>query len=111
MNHEQRFNLDLERLAWSCARERFRASRDQLFILVLTDKPMVVSRKGRYLFAHSPTSAMHHVVFYDGVEAASDAALELAKLKSGEVAFEPVPAYEYAKAREYSCRLALAKAH
>lgn len=110
MNHEKRFMIDLERLAWNCARERLRSSRDSLFILVVSGDPKVVSRKGTKVFARAPGADMADVVYYDGQEQACEAADGLAKARGNRsVDLVAVPAYEYAKAREYSCRMALAE--
>lgn len=115
MNGETQFRLQMQQQIWNCTRERFRASRKDVFIVCQQSGARVVTRSKGKVILTSPLPSMSGVVFYDGAEAAAEAAEVIEKrakaVQGGKgVELVAVSAYEYAKAREYACRNELAKA-
>lgn len=108
MNGETCFGMLIQQTLWNCTRERFRASRKDVFIVCQQSAARVVTRfKGKTILV-APGPSMDRVVFYDGAAAAAEVAESMEKRVDG-LDLVAVPAYEYAKAREYACRNELAK--
>lgn len=111
MNNEQKFNASIACTLWRCARERFRSTRGQVWLLCVQKDGTVVSRVGGGIVARAPVASMDGVIFYSCEEEAISAAGAIqGQSRHPELNLLPIPAYDYCKAREYLLRPALVNA-
>lgn len=108
MNGETRFGILIQQTLWNCTRERFRASREHVFVVCQQAGGRLVTRSRSGIVLVAPSPRLTGVVFYDGPGAAEDAALAMEERFPG-IELVGAPAYAYARAREYACRNELAK--
>ncbi len=105
MKAESRFMVEVEEFAWGTARERERANRGKVCVL-LGKGGRVVCRRRKSVTLEPVNAAMVGVLRYD-VEDAAGAAGALGAIGGKQLV--PLDVYEFAKARQYCARAVLVK--